>query len=82
MRRILSLVAMFALIVAFAMPVMTADAASHEKTMDKTEKTMEKGKEEGKEAMDKTMDKTMDKMKTTNPCNPCQPKANPCKPKH
>jgi hypothetical protein len=81
MRRILSLVAMLALMVAFAMPVMTADAASHEKMMDKSEKTMEKGKEEGKE----TMDKTMDKMKTANPCNPCKPKdnpCNPCKPKH
>jgi hypothetical protein len=62
--------------VAFAMPVMTADAASHEKMMDKTEKTMEKGKEEGKEAMGKTMDK----MKTANPCHPDKPKDNPCNP--
>jgi len=72
MRRILSLMAVIALMVAFAMPVMTASAASHEKPKDTAEKMMEKGKEESKGAMDK--------MKTENPCNPCKPKENPCNP--
>ena len=75
MRRILSLIAVVALMVAFAMPVMTADAASHEKTQDATEKMMKKdeaekimkkGEAEGKKAMEK--------MKGANPCNPCKAK--------
>jgi hypothetical protein len=77
MRRILSLIAVVALMVAFAMPVVTADAASHEKAQesgkemmkkDEPEKMMKKGEEEGKKMM--------------NPCNPCAAKAkemtNPC----
>jgi hypothetical protein len=68
MRRILSFIAALALMMAFAMPVVTADAASHEKMKDSAEQTMKKGEEEGKKAMDK-----MDKMKPENPCNPCNP---------
>ena len=67
MRRILSLMAVIALMVAFAMPVMTADAASHEKANPCAAK--EKMKEEGKKAMEKA-----------NPCNPCAAKSNPCNP--
>lgn len=71
MRRILSLIAVVALMVAFAMPVVTADAASH---MEKNpcnpcaaKKAMKKGEEAG--------EKGMDKMKKANPCNPCAAKA-------
>ena len=71
MRRILGLIAVLALVVAFAMPVATADAMNHGKAKDAAEKTMDKAKEEG--------DKAMDKMKSENPCNPCAAK-NPCNP--
>lgn len=73
MRRILGLIAVLALVMAFAMPVMTANAASHGDTKDAAEKMMKQGEEEGKKAMDK--------MKGENPCNPCAAKkANPCNP--
>jgi Tfp pilus assembly protein FimT len=73
MRRILSLIAVVALMVAFAMPVMTAEAASHQKAKDTAEKMMDKSKDAGKKAMDK--------MTPENPCNPCAAKKNnPCKP--
>lgn len=80
MRRILSLIAVVALMVAFAMPVVTADAASHEKAQESgkemmkkgdTEKMMEKGEAEGKEMMKKGEaegKKAMEEMKTKNPC--------------
>jgi uncharacterized protein YpuA (DUF1002 family) len=76
MRRILGLIAVLALVVAFAMPVATADAMSHGKK-DATEKTMDKAKDETEKTMDKAKDegdKTMDKMKPAHPCNPCAPK--------
>jgi hypothetical protein len=74
MRRILSLIAVVALMVAFAMPVVTAEAASHEKAQEagkemmkkgEPDKMMKKGEEEGK--------------KVTNPCDPkAKEMMNPC----
>jgi hypothetical protein len=64
MRRILSLIAVVALMVAFSMPVTTADAASHEKTQDAGKEMMKKGEGEGKEMM----------KEAGNPCNPCAQK--------
>ncbi len=86
MRRILGLLAVLALVVAFAMPVVTADAAHHE---GKAEKAMGKAKEMGKKAMEKVKNPCKPKAANPcNPCNPCKPKAanpcnpcNPCKPK-
>ncbi len=77
MRRILSLMAVVALMVAFAMPVMTADADSHGDKKPMAEKTMDKAMEKGKEAGDKAM-KDM-KAKGDNPCN-ADAKQNPCNP--
>lgn len=64
MRRILGLIAVLALVVAFAMPVVTADAASHEK----------KNPCAAKEEMKEGAKKAMDKAKGENPCNPCKAK--------
>ncbi len=68
MRRILGLIAVVALVFAFAMPVVTADAASHgDKNPCAAKKAMDKAKGEG--------EKAMDKMKSDkNPCNPCKGK--------
>ena len=85
MRRILGLIAVLALMVAFAMPVATADAMNHGKTKDAAEKTMDKADEAGKKAMDKAGEMGEKAMKAEeNPCNPCAAKAknacNPCNP--
>jgi hypothetical protein len=75
MRRILSLIAVVALMVAFAMPVMTADAASHEKPQEAGKEMMKKGEDEGKEMMKKGEDEGKKAMKEAgNPCNPCAQK--------
>ncbi len=61
MRRILGLIAVVALVFAFAIPVVTADAASHE---DKPANPCKS------KAENPCKPKDADKMKA-NPCNPC-----------
>ncbi|ETX02273.1 MAG: hypothetical protein ETSY1_04215 [Candidatus Entotheonella factor] len=49
MRRIFGMIAVLALVVAFAMPVVTADAASHEKNPCAAKEKMKEGAEKMKE---------------------------------
>ncbi|ETX08997.1 hypothetical protein [Candidatus Entotheonella palauensis] len=49
MRRILSVIAVLALVVAFAMPVVTADADSHKKNPCEAKEKMKEGAEKMKE---------------------------------
>lgn len=84
MRRIFALMAMLALVVAFAMPVVTADAAHHEKNPCQAKEMMKKSGDETKQEMSNPCKANPCAAKKANPCdaktmNPCAPKAaNPC----
>jgi hypothetical protein len=84
MRRIFALMAMLALVVAFAMPVVTADAAHHEKNPCQAKEMMKKSGDETKQEMSNPCKANPCAGKAANPCagkaaNPCAGKAaNPC----
>jgi hypothetical protein len=78
MRRIFVLIALLALVVVFAMPVVTADAAHHEKNPCQTKEMMKKSGDETKQEVNNPCKANPCSAKTANPCSASGKPMNPC----